>query len=38
MRGAPQISPHHLLSLVDDVGIVQHAYGTIPQPAERLLR
>lgn len=30
MRGAPQISPQHLLSLVDDVGIVQHAYGTIP--------
>jgi hypothetical protein len=30
MRGSPPIQPRHLLSLVDDVGIVQHAYGTIP--------
>jgi hypothetical protein len=30
MRSSPQIQPDHLLSLVDDVGIVQHAYGAIP--------
>ena len=30
MRSSPQIQPGHLLNLVDDVGIVQHAYGTIP--------
>ena len=30
MRSSPQIQPSHLLNLVDDVGIVQHAYGTIP--------
>ena len=30
MRSSPQIEPRHLLNLVDDVGIVQHAYGTIP--------
>ena len=29
-RSSPQIQPGHLLNLVDDVGIVQHAYGTIP--------
>ena len=27
---APQIRPDHLLALVDDVGIVQHARGVIP--------
>jgi hypothetical protein len=30
MRSSPQIRLGHLLSLVDDVGIVQHAHGTIP--------
>jgi hypothetical protein len=30
MRSSPQIQPSHLLNLVDDVGIIQHAYGTIP--------
>jgi hypothetical protein len=30
MRSSPQIRLRHLLSLVDDVGIVQHAHGTIP--------
>jgi hypothetical protein len=30
MRTSPQIQPRHLLHLVDDVGIVQHAYGTVP--------
>jgi hypothetical protein len=30
MRTSPQIQPGHLLNLIDDVGIVQHAYGTIP--------
>jgi hypothetical protein len=30
MRGSPQIRPGHLLNLVDDVGIVQHAHGTVP--------
>ena len=30
MRSSPQVQPSHLLNLVDDVGIVQHAYGTIP--------
>jgi hypothetical protein len=30
MKGSPQLRHQHLLSLVDDVGIVQHAYGTIP--------
>jgi len=27
---APRIRPDHLLTLVDDVGIMQHALGTIP--------
>jgi glycosyltransferase involved in cell wall biosynthesis len=27
---APRIRPEHLLTLVDDVGIMQHALGTIP--------
>jgi glycosyltransferase involved in cell wall biosynthesis len=27
---APRIQPDHLFTLVDDVGIVQHALGTIP--------
>jgi glycosyltransferase involved in cell wall biosynthesis len=27
---SPQVLPGHLLTLVDDVGIVQHALGTIP--------
>ena len=26
----PEIRPHHLLRLVDDVGIVQHAWGVLP--------
>jgi hypothetical protein len=30
MRSSPQILPDHLLNLIDDAGIVQHAYGTIP--------
>jgi hypothetical protein len=30
MRSSPQIQPDHLLNLVDDVGIIQHAYGTVP--------
>ena len=30
VRSSPQIQPGHLLNLIDDVGIVQHAYGTIP--------
>jgi hypothetical protein len=30
MRSSVQLMPDHLLSLVDDVGIVQHAYGTVP--------
>ena len=30
MKGSPQIRPGHLLNLVDDVGIVQHAHGTVP--------
>jgi hypothetical protein len=30
MRNSPQIRPRHLLSLVDDVGIIQHAHGSIP--------
>ena len=30
MRGSPQIQPAHLARLVDDVGIVQHAFGAIP--------
>jgi hypothetical protein len=30
MRGSAQLRTDHLLNLVDDVGIVQHAYGTIP--------
>jgi hypothetical protein len=30
MRSSPQIQPGHLLNLIDDVGIIQHAYGTIP--------
>jgi hypothetical protein len=30
MRSSPQIQPNHLLNLVDNVGIVQHAYSTIP--------
>jgi hypothetical protein len=29
MRGSAQLRTDHLLNLVDDVGIVQHAYGTI---------
>lgn len=33
MRTSPQIRPDHLLNLVDDVGIVQHAYGVIPNRA-----
>ncbi|HEV2930579.1 MAG TPA: glycosyltransferase [Propionibacteriaceae bacterium] len=28
--GLPQIRPDHLLALVDDVGIVQHARGVVP--------
>jgi len=27
---SPSVRPHHLLTLVDDVGIVQHADGVIP--------
>lgn len=27
---SPRIRPDHLLSLVDDVGIIQHAYGVVP--------
>ena len=30
MRGSPLLRDQHLLTLVDDVGIVQHAHGTIP--------
>jgi hypothetical protein len=30
MKGSPQIRSGHLLNLVDDVGIVQHAHGTVP--------
>jgi hypothetical protein len=30
MGSSPQIPPDYLLSLVEEVGIVQHAYGTIP--------
>lgn len=30
LSSSPQIRPGHLLRLVDDVGIVQHAYGTVP--------
>jgi hypothetical protein len=30
MRSSPQIQPGHLLNLVDDVGIIQHAYGIVP--------
>ncbi len=30
MTSSPQIRPGHLLRLVDDVGIVQHANGTVP--------
>jgi hypothetical protein len=30
MRSSPQLRPRHLLGLVDDVGIVQHASGSIP--------
>ena len=27
---SPRIRPDHLLTMVDDVGIVQHAYGVVP--------
>jgi glycosyltransferase involved in cell wall biosynthesis len=30
MTSLPEIRPGHLLRLVDDVGIIQHAYGTVP--------
>jgi glycosyltransferase involved in cell wall biosynthesis len=30
MASLPQLQPGHLLRLVDDVGIVQHAWGTVP--------
>jgi glycosyltransferase involved in cell wall biosynthesis len=30
ITGLPQIRPDHLLALIDDVGIVQHARGVVP--------
>ena len=30
MTNLPEIRPGHLLRLVDDVGIIQHACGTVP--------
>ena len=35
---APSIRSDHLLTLVDDVGIIQHADGVVPEPVHRLLR
>ena len=37
-RQRVEMRTDHLLTLVDDVGIVQHANGVIPEPSERLLR
>ena len=34
----PEIRPHHLLRLVDDVGIVQHAWGRAAESFDRILR
>jgi glycosyltransferase involved in cell wall biosynthesis len=33
VTSAPQIRPDHLLTLVDDVGIIQHADGVVPELA-----
>lgn len=33
VASAPQVRPDHLLTLVDDVGIIQHADGVVPERA-----
>jgi len=33
VASAPQVRPDHLLTLVDDVGIIQHAEGVVPDRA-----